>query len=182
MVRTLAFVWLDAMHLLNRQMDTMALFPSDNDEHSLFTSREDVDSPLGTFAPYAFDLEGKTWPTVEHYFQGMKFGDSPRQEQVRQAESPRQARKLGRKRHKSFRRDWKQVRETVMTRAVYVRCRTHPDFANALLATGDQPIVENSNYDYFWGCGRDRRGENTYGKVLMNVRDKLREERAADPA
>jgi predicted NAD-dependent protein-ADP-ribosyltransferase YbiA (DUF1768 family) len=37
-------------------------------------------------------------------------------------------------------------------------------------------LVESSNYDYFWGCGRDRRGENMYGKVLMNVREKLREE------
>ena len=85
----------------------------------------------------------------------------------------------GRKRHKSLRRDWKQVRETVMTRGIYVRCRTHPELAEALLDTGDTKIVENSNFDYFWGCGRDRRGDNRYGKVLMNVRARLREERAA---
>jgi ribA/ribD-fused uncharacterized protein len=63
-----------------------------------------------------------------------------------------------------------------MTRAVYIKCRTHPEIAEALLATGDQVLVESSNYDYFWGCGRDRRGENMYGKVLMNVREKLRDE------
>ena len=66
-----------------------------------------------------------------------------------------------------------------MTRGIYVRCRTHPELAEALLDTGDTKIVENSNFDYFWGCGRDRRGENRYGKVLMNVRARLREERAA---
>ena len=48
--------------------------------------------------------------------------------------------------------------------------------AEALLATGDNPIVENDQYDYYWGCGRDRRGDNTYGKVLMDVREKLRQE------
>ena len=51
--------------------------------------------------------------------------------------------------------------------------------AEALLATGDTHLIENNNYDYFWGCGRDRRGENMYGKVLMNVREKLREEQSA---
>ncbi|MBW4934966.1 NADAR family protein [Marinobacter sp. F4206] len=156
----------------------MSLFPADDGENDLMTSRTDPESPFGTYAPFGFQLEGKAWPTVEHYFQGMKFTDEDRQEQVRTAATPEQARKIGRKRHKSFRRDWKQVRETIMTRGVYMRSRTHTELAEALLATGDQKIVENSNFDYFWGWGRDRRGENRYGRVLMNVRAKLREEQA----
>ena len=156
----------------------MALFPADNGENDLFLSRTDPENRLGTYAAFSFELEGKVWPTVEHYFQGMKFEDEAWQEKVRAAATPGQARKLGRKRHKSFRRDWKQVRETIMTRGVYVRCRTHPELAEELLNTGDQKIVENGNFDYFWGCGRDRRGENCYGRVLMNVRTKLRQGRA----
>jgi hypothetical protein len=156
----------------------MSLFPTDDGESSLFTSRADPHSPFGTYARYSFELEGKEWPSVEHYFQGMKFTDDARQEQVRNAKSPTEARKLGRKRHKSFRSDWKQVRDTVMIRGLYTRSRTHPELAEALLETGDQPIVENSNFDYYWGCGRDRRGDNKYGKVLMNVRAKLRDEQA----
>jgi predicted NAD-dependent protein-ADP-ribosyltransferase YbiA (DUF1768 family) len=31
-------------------------------------------------------------------------------------------------------------------------------------------------YDYYWGVGRDGRGYNVFGKVLMAVRDKLMEE------
>lgn len=38
-------------------------------------------------------------------------------------------------------------------------------------------LMENSQYDYYWGCGRDRLGHNAYGKVLINVRKKLREEK-----
>ena len=157
----------------------MAIFPSDDGENDLFISRSDPLLPLGTHSVFSFELEGKVWPSVEHYFQGMKFTDDARQEQVRQAASPQQARRLGRKRHNSFRKDWKKVRQTIMTRAVYTRCRTHPELAEELLATGDQKIVENSNFDYFWGCGRDRRGENAYGRVLMNVRAKLRGEKLA---
>jgi ribA/ribD-fused uncharacterized protein len=65
-----------------------------------------------------------------------------------------------------------------MTRAVYTKCRTHPEVAARLLATGDRRLVENNSYDYYWGCGRDRRGDNHYGRVLMNVRARLRQEAA----
>jgi predicted NAD-dependent protein-ADP-ribosyltransferase YbiA (DUF1768 family) len=57
----------------------------------------------------------------------------------------------------------------------FLKCRTHEDAAKALLATGDNRILEASQYDYRWGCGRDGRGNNAYGKILMAVRDKLRE-------
>ncbi len=63
-----------------------------------------------------------------------------------------------------------------MTRAIYSKCKQHSHIAEALLATGDKRMVENSQYDYYWGCGRDRRGQNKYGEVLMNVRDKRAEE------
>ena len=66
-----------------------------------------------------------------------------------------------------------------MTRGTYIKCRTHPEVAAALLATGDLLIIETSQYDYYWGCGRDLRGDNVYGKVLMNVRTQLRKEAAA---
>ena len=67
-----------------------------------------------------------------------------------------------------------------MTRGVYTKCRTHPEVAERLLSTGARKLVENNNYDYFWGCGRDRRGHNYYGKVLMDVRSKLLAERTAE--
>jgi ribA/ribD-fused uncharacterized protein len=65
-----------------------------------------------------------------------------------------------------------------MTRGIYIKCRTHQDIAQMLLETGNDEIMENSQYDYYWGCGRDLRGENAYGKILMDIRQKLRSETA----
>ncbi|MBT5292429.1 MAG: NADAR family protein, partial [Cellvibrionales bacterium] len=101
------------------------------------------------------------------------------QEKIRQAPHPKTARKLGRSRFKRIRSDWSNVKEVIMTRGVYIKCRSHENIADELMATAPHKIMENSQYDYFWGCGRDRRGTNTYGKVLMNVRAKLIAERDA---
>jgi ribA/ribD-fused uncharacterized protein len=108
----------------------------------------------------------------------MKFEAGEIREAIRSADHPVKAQKLAAANKKRIRKDWQQVREVVMTRAIYIKCRTHETVAEALLATGDQTIIENSQYDYFWGCGRDGRGHNAYGKVLMAVRDKLRGEQS----
>jgi ribA/ribD-fused uncharacterized protein len=143
---------------------------------ALFLSRSDVNEPLSSFSRHGFELDGHFWPSVEHYFQAMKFEEAVDQEKVRQADHPAKARRLGRSRFRKIRKDWSKVRRVIMTRAIYTKMRTHPELAERLLATEDIKLVENSQYDYFWGCGRDLRGHNTYGQVLMDVRGKLREE------
>lgn len=151
------------------------LFPPDQTD-AIYFSRSDVLQDFGTFSRHSFLLEELEWPSVEHYYQAMKFDEPRYRERIRQADHPKTARKLGRTWWQRRRQGWKQMKVTVMTRGVYIKCRTYPEIAKALLATAQKPLVENSNYDYFWGCGRDRRGANKYGKVLMNVREKLRQE------
>jgi len=153
------------------------IFPEQDDD-AIYFSRSDANEEFGSFSKHGFELEGKEWPSVEHYFQAMKFEDESFQEKIRQAANPKQARRLGRSRLKKIRKDWKKLKPVYMTRAVYTKCRTYPNIGEALLQTDKQRLVENSQYDYYWGCGRDRRGENQYGKVLMNVRNKLKEEQA----
>jgi len=119
-------------------------------------------------------LDDKTWPTAEHYFQAMQFTSTVYQEKIRCATSTEHAIKLGKSWFKKKRSDLAQVKTTLMTRALYIKCRTYPDVAQRLLETSDIRLVENSQFDYYWGCGRDHRGENHYGKILMNVRDKLK--------
>ena len=155
----------------------MSLFPPQNQD-VIYLSRTDTDEPLSSFSDFGFELDGSYWPTVEHYFQSMKFQNSAHGEKIRLASSPRAARRMGRTRLRKVRPDWKKIREVIMTRAVYTKCRTHNQVAEQLRATGDKRIVERNLYDYFWGCGRDGRGHNTYGQVLMNVRKKLLEEKS----
>ena len=153
----------------------MVLFPP-ADQNFYRLSREDVNHPLSSFSKHDFFLDDKQWPSVEHYFQAARFVDENYKEKIRQAEHPRIAQKLGKTRFKKTRGDWAKVQDIVMTRAVYIKCRSHPEVAQTLLETDDQKILETSAFDYYWGCGRDGRGKNAYGKVLMNVRDKLRQE------
>lgn len=149
---------------------------AEEDINTMYFSRIDSDDDFGTFSLHPFTLEDKVWPTIEHYYQAMKFEDPGYQETIRLAETPKKARKLGRRRFKRLRQDWKKVKQLYMTRAVYTKCRAHPDITTRLLATANTRLVENSLYDYHWGCGRDRRGKNIYGQVLMNVRKKLADE------
>ena len=151
------------------------IFPEE-DENAIYFSRTDPEEIFGSTSPHPFLLEEKEWPTVEHYYQAMKFNDENHQEKIRLSTHVKQAKKLGSTRFKRRKNDWKKIKTTIMTRAIYTKCRSYSNIGLKLLDTQDNKLVENSQYDYFWGCGRDRRGENHYGKVLMNVRNKLKEE------
>ena len=143
--------------------------------NNLYVSRTDVNNPLSTCSKYGFHLDDADWPSAEHYYQAMKFEDSAIREEIRLASHPMDTPKISKRYKKQIRKDWERIKETVMTRGTYIKCRTHQEVARALLETGDKKIVENSQFDYYWGCGRDGRGENRYGKILMDIRKKLSE-------
>ncbi len=151
------------------------LFPEEN-ENDIFFSRHDINELLGSASAHPFTLDGKEWPTVEHYYQAMLFNSETLQDRIREQATAIDAIAFTKWRFFQKKSGWKKLRKVLMTRAVYTKCKTYPAVAEALLATGDKKLVENSAYDYFWGCGRDRRAENTYGVVMMNVRSKLLEE------
>ena len=152
----------------------MPLFQT-HDEDSLYLSMYDTTEALSRWADMPFELDEREWPTVEHYYQAMKFSDDALQEKIIDCTSPAKAHKFATHWLRKFkvRSDWNKVKTTIMTRAIYIKCRTHAEVAQKLITTAEQTIVENSQFDYFWGCGRDKRGNNYYGKVLMNVRLKL---------
>lgn len=154
----------------------MALFETSGLEDAVQVSRLLPEDVLGCTRERPFMLDGHRWLTAEHYYQAMKYPGRERAVAIRTATTAAQARKLGRGWLKRPRPDWQKIRPVAMTRAIYTQCHTWPEFAEALLSTGEQPIVEVSLYDYFWGIGRDQRGENRYGKLLMDVRAKLRDE------
>lgn len=152
-------------------------FGKRREEKELVTlTRTDWENPFAAYSKHRFELDGYEWPSVEHYYQATKYGDQAYADQIRLAETPAEATKLGKSKKFEPRRDWNKVKVTVMTRGTYIKCRTYPEIAQQLLDTDNLTIVELSQYDYFWGSGRDMRGNNAFGKMLMAVRNRLREE------
>ncbi len=136
-----------------------------------------VSDPYGyfsNFSPHPIQLDGRLWPTSEHYFQAQKFRDEDLQEQIRQTASPTIAARLGRDRSKPLRRDWEAVKDGVMRRAVRAKFTQHDSLRRKLLATGDATLVEHTERDAYWGDGGDGSGKNMLGRILMDVREELR--------
>lgn len=140
-----------------------------------------VNEPYGcfsNFSPHPIHLQGKHWSTVEHYYQAQKFvgtADAAVIPEIHAALTPEQAAALGRDRTRQVRSDWEQVKTQVMREAVLKKFLTHLDIQAILVSTGDRLIVENSPTDCYWGCGQDKTGQNHLGKILMSVRQEIRQ-------
>ncbi len=145
-----------------------------------FYSKSATYFEFSNFSAHPFELDGLTWPTVEHYFQAQKFPQTPHAEKIRTAPTPGKAKHLGRSRDVPLRSDWEQVKEEVMRRALTAKFRAHPELRKLLLDTGDTQLVEQAPRDYYWGCGSKGTGKNRMGVLLMAVREQLRDEPAAD--
>ena len=153
----------------------MSLFAA-IDADAIFFNRLDANEILGTCSKHSFELEDTHWPSAEHYYQASKYQGKLR-EKIRQSDHPEQAIKLGRNIFRRKRSDWQKIRDVIMTRAMYCKCKTYAEVENALLETGDRSLANNAFGEYYWGVGRDGRGQNRFGKILQNVREKLREEK-----
>ena len=137
---------------------------------------------FSNFFPSAFDLDGKRWPTTEHYFQAQKFTATPEyQEEIRLAKTPEKAKSLGGSREKPIRADWDQVREDVMKKALKAKFTQNADLKAMLLSTGNRPLVEANPTDSYWGYGRTKKGKNRMGILLQQLRDELRAANAGKP-
>lgn len=118
-------------------------------------------------------VQGKYWPTVEHYFQAQKFRDELVKEKIRSFSSPMDAAKEGRNRNNKLREDWEEVKDTIMRFAVLEKFRQNNDAKTILLSTGDSLIIEHTVNDSYWGDGGDGSGKNMLGTILMETRKLL---------
>jgi len=149
-----------------------------------------VNAPYGcfsNFSPHPIHLDDQDWSTVEHYYQSQKFVGTEEEDLIRVirvAKTPEEAAALGRDRQarcqgtyrtSKLRLDWEQVKPQIMRKAVLTKFLTHLDIQAVLLSTADELIVEDSPTDYYWGCGLEKTGENQLGKILMSVRQEIRQ-------
>jgi ribA/ribD-fused uncharacterized protein len=141
----------------------------------LFYRQNDLYGEFSNFSPHSFTLDGKAWPTSEHYFQAQKFAGTRHEEDVRRARSPSAAARIGRSRARPLRGDWESVKDNVMRRALRAKFEQHPKLKALLLSTGDAELVEHTRNDRYWADGGDGTGKNRLGHLLMELRAHLRE-------
>lgn len=129
---------------------------------------------LSNFEPSPIYYDGFSYPTVEHAFQAAKTLDmTERKTNFTEKQTPGQAKRNGRK--VNLRPDWEDVKVPIMYELLLLKFTTHPELASKLLSTYPAILIEgNYWHDTFWGIC-DGVGLNMLGKLLMKVRDTLRE-------
>jgi len=141
-----------------------------------FNSKSASYSELSNFHLSPFMLEGKQWPTVEHYFQAQKFPADPvLQEKVRAAKTSVGAKRLGQTKTAAFRSDWETVKDEVMEKGIKAKFQQNPGLATLLAGTGSAWLIEKAPRDSYWGSGPNGCGKNKTGHIIMRVRSALAE-------
>lgn len=128
---------------------------------------------LSNFYESDFTINGVTYPTVEHYFQAKKFEGSKYEDYILKLKTPKETAREGKRRDFPLRKDWEQVKEDVMYTALRAKFTQSLELTTKLIETGDANLVEDSPYDYYWGVGRNKTGQNRLGILLMRLRDEL---------
>lgn len=133
---------------------------------------------LSNFYNASCTFEGKVYPTVEHAFQAAKTLIPEEREEIRKAETPGKAKRMGRA--VTLRPDWEEVKTDVMRQCLRSKFRFAP-LGIDLINTGNEELIEgNTWHDNCWGnctCEQcaNKPGENRLGKLLMEIREELRQ-------
>jgi N-glycosidase YbiA len=140
---------------------------------------------FSNFTKSPFTLDGKEWRDVETYFQSRKTLDPKRQEEIRQAPSAMGAKMRGDSRKKTvLRSDWEQVKESFTLAGLRAKFQQNPALKKLLLSTQGKLIVEpyhkGDDSSSYWSAGKDGKGLNRLGWLLVQVRQELLNPELAD--
>ncbi len=109
-------------------------------------------------------------------------------DQILETSDPAACKKLAGQKFPEFKPDiWEKTCYTIVKRGVKAKFVQNEDIRKVLLGTGNELLAECSPYDKKWGIGIDIhdpdrldvskwKGENLLGRILMEVREELREE------
>lgn len=128
------------------------------------------------FYPSPIIVNGKRYPTAEHYFQSMKFSTTRPDlaEVVRMSSTPRDALNLSRAYNAFVDPKWHNgMKDYVMREALNAKFTQHPNLKALLLSTGQAILVEHTANDNYWGDGGNGTGQNMLGRMLMELRARL---------
>ena len=125
---------------------------------------------LSNFFECPVTYKGITFTNTEAAFHSQK--DTSRAIEFAHLD-PSSAKKLGRK--VTLRPDWEQVKDDIMYEILVAKFTQNAALKILLLRTGDQELIEGNWWnDTYWGVCRGT-GKNTLGKLLMKLRQEIRE-------
>ncbi|APG76865.1 hypothetical protein 1 [Beihai sipunculid worm virus 5] len=132
---------------------------------------------LSNLYPEEVTFEGEKYPSGEHLYQSMKCKELKKTEwlsEIEDLDSPMEVKKLSSKWSltKEQRAQWRKVRKARMRQVMECRLQQQPSFSSELLATNTAQLIHNVA-DTYWGTGRDGKGMNVYGKMLMTLRQEF---------
>lgn len=127
---------------------------------------------LSNFYSSNVEYEGLTYLNNESAFQSAKLKEVKDREEFCSLD-PSTAKRKGR--HVKLRDDWEEVKYNIMHDIVYAKFSQNLDLKKKLLATEGEYLEEGNTWgDKIWGTVNGI-GENNLGKILMQVREELRE-------
>ncbi len=125
----------------------------------------------------------KTSEQYMMYHKARLMNDTEVAERILRAESPGEAKSLGREVRDFDQAVWESECDGVVEEGSYLKFSQDERLKEILLGTGEKRIVETSPNDRFWGVGFNSEqalehveewGENKLGKALMRARERLR--------
>ncbi|WP_242829343.1 NADAR family protein [Butyrivibrio sp. WCD3002] len=146
-------------------------------------------------------INGRKYVTAEQYMiseQALLFGDYDSYKIIMDEADPQKCKKAGRSIQNYDENTWRAAFKEIIFRGFYMRALCDEEFAKALLATGEDVLIEASPFDDVYGAGMkeselvtpegelktlpqewrayksEKQSENVLGFVLMGVRDCIR--------
>ena len=129
---------------------------------------------LANYSNHGFYEDGVFYKTVEHYYQAKKYDNPTIIKKILDADTPKEASTIGRDRSNIRIPNFKNIKDDVMFQGIYLKFMAHPDIRAKLIETGNRMIREMTINEFYWGVGYDLSGENHIGKILCDVREKIK--------
>lgn len=155
-----------------------------------------IDEPISRFkgdnfflsnfytSPITIEYRGEKYvmATGEHCFQGMKVAATiwtPEKasewlKAVSDAPTPSKSKYLGRSIQIDVKK-WNEMAFVCMQRTQELKYSQNPELREKLLSTGDRELIEGTDWgDKLWGVDEKGEGQNLLGKILMELRSKMK--------
>lgn len=127
---------------------------------------------LSNFYSTPVMYEDLLYQNSEAAFQSAKILDIERRKQFTNLD-PSTAKKKGR--NVILRHDWEKIKDKVMEDCVRDKFTRNFELKQKLLNTENKELVEGNTWgDIYWGICQGR-GKNMLGKILMKVREELKQ-------